>query len=299
VLRWLLAVACLGVAAAGSAAPPSTWPVRHYVRWQAEWGTGTIRASGLRARIDVKWCGKDRPASEACGEGSPYLVATVDAAGMRPVTVTGPPGIGGFVGIGRLTPRARRPSLILISEAGGSGGCVRIDLVVPRGAAYRAVRLSVGKDDNGTLCEVDPARLAWPSDLTGRGRPEFLLRDIRFHCHFTSCAGTWYPPEVVAFDGRRGIDVSADPALAPLYRADGARARQACEHDESEAEGPCAGYAADAARLGQLPQAWRVIRAQVRRGCRVPVSGVCPAVNRIPETFPAELAPMLPGAGRR
>lgn len=298
-LRCFVALALLCVAAGSPAAPPQSWPLQRYVRWQPEWGTRTISVSGVRARIEQKRCGEDRPASEACFRGDQYLVATVNAEGLGPVTVTGEPGVAAFVGIGKLTPDAARPSLILISEDGGSAGCVQIDLAVPSGTAYRSVRLSADKDDNGTLCEVEPGRLAWPSDLTRRGRPEFRLLDTSFSCRFTSCAGSWYPPRVLAFDGWQGLDVSTDPALAPLYRADMARARHACEHDPDEAQGACAGYAADAARLGQLPQAWRIIDAQIHRGCRVAFSDVCPDINRIPLTFPAELAVMLQRAGYR
>lgn len=293
-LRCFMALALLGVGADRSATPPSPWPLRHYVRWEPRWGSRTVSAAGLNARIEVKKCGEDRPASEGCFRSDPYLVVTVAAPGMAPVTLQGDPGVGAFVGIGKLLPDAVRPSLILISEDGGSAGCVQIDLAVPQGTAYRSIRLSADKSDHGTLCEVDPPRLAWPRDLTGHRRAEFLLLDTRFYCHFTSCAGSWYPPRVVALDGEQGVDVSADPALAPLYRADMTKARFACEHDEAEAQGACAGYAADASRLGRLPEAWRAIDGQVHRGCRVPHADMCPDINRVPSTFPQELATMLP-----
>jgi hypothetical protein len=293
VLRSLIVLALLGIGASRPPAPPQHWPVPRYL----EWGNETINAAGLIARIEVKRCGKDRPASEACFKDDPYLVATVEAPGMEPITIQGEPGVAAFVGIGRLIPSAARASLILISKNGGSAGCVEIDLAVPQSAGYGRARVSADEYDHGTLCQVDPSRLAWPQDLTGHGHPEFQLWDTRFYCRFTSCAGSWYPPRVIALDGKRGIDVSADPALAPLYRADMVRARYACEHARTEAQGACAGYAADAARIGQLPQAWRVIQAQVLRGCRVKFSDVCYDVNRIPISFPAELAPLLPGAG--
>lgn len=296
-LRPLLALALLGVGASRPSAPPQYWPVQRYVEWQPEWKSRIINAAGLTARIEVERCGKDRPASEECFEGGRYLVATVRAPGMKPVTMRGEPGVTAFVGIGKLTPDATQPSLILISENGGSAGCVEIDLAVPQMTGYERVRLSAGEDDDGTQCRVDPSRLAWPRDMTGHGRPEFQLLDTRFQCRLTSCAGSWYPPRIVALDGRKGVDVSSDPALTPLYLIDMVKARHACENAKEEAQGACAGYAADAARVGQLPQAWRVIHAQVQRGCRVPFSDVCLDTNRIPTNFPAELAPLLPAAG--
>ncbi|HEX4693099.1 hypothetical protein [Sphingomonas sp.] len=218
---------------------------------------------------------------------------------MAPTTLRGEPDVAASIAIGKLMPGAVHPSLIMISEDGGSGGCAQIDVGMPGRAGYRSVRLSADKSDRGTLCEVDPASLEWPRDLTGHHRPEFVLRDTRFACRFTSCAGTWYPPRVVALARGQGVDVSNDPALAPLYRADMVKARYACEHDEKEAQGACAGYAADASRLGRLAEAWRVIGAQMRRGCRVPFSDVCPDIDRIPASFPAELAASLEKAGFR
>lgn len=298
-LRHFIVLALLGVGAAPSTAPPAEWPLDHYVKWQPEWGSRTISAAGLTGQVEIRRCGIDRPASEGCGQGDRYLVATLNTDDGNQVVVTGEPGVGAYVGIGKLTPGAARPSLILISENGGSAGCAQIDLAVPQGATYRSIRLSADPADHGTFCQVDPAKLAWPRDLTGNGRPEFVLRSTAFYCRFTSCAGTWYPSRVVAFDGARGIDVSADPALAPLYRADMVKARYACQHDAVEAQGACAGYAADASRLGELAQAWRIIDAQVRRGCRVPATDGCADINRIPASFPADLAAALQKAGYR
>lgn len=282
---------------AGPGAFPEPWPLKQFVRWQYGWGAKTMNASGLQVRVEPKRCGQDRPASEGCWSGTPYLAVTVRGEGGPPVILEGSPGVATYIGVGRLTPRSKRPSLILISEDGGSGGCVQIDFATPEDTASHHVLLSLDPRDHGTICEVDPARLAWPRDITGHGRPEFLLADPIFSCRFTSCAGTWYPPRVVAFDGEHGVDVSADPFLAPLYLEDMAKARRACEQATNEAQGACAGYAADAARLGLLQQAWRVIQVQVKRGCRVPTSDVCPDINRIPADFPRELQSVLRSAG--
>lgn len=129
------------------------------------------------------------------------------------------------------------------------------------------------------------------------------MLDTIFYCAFTSCASTWYPPRVIAFDGTRGLDVSNDPALAPLFRADMRKARDACEHRIHEAQGACAGFAVDAARLGELDRASPIIRAQVLRSCRtpvkerLPVAGECYHDDRFPAGFEAELAAALRRAG--
>jgi hypothetical protein len=282
---------------AAAAAPIAALPPERFVRWNADRGSETIAASGLTLHVEPRLCGNGRRVSEACAEGSRYLVVTVGAPGLVPATIMGEAGVAAYIGVGKLEADATRPSVILITEDGGSAGCVQIDLAVPDTPGYRIVRLSADDADHGTLCHVDPGRLAWPRDLSGHDRAEFVTADGSFYCHFTSCAGTWYPPRIIAFDGRRGVDVSSDPALAPLFRADLRNARFACEHRAVEAQGACAGFAADAARLGWLRQTWPLLEAQVRGGCRVRHAGECAAINRIPADFPAQLAAALRNAG--
>lgn len=288
-LIFVLALLCMGVTS--GAAPPTSFPSERFEKWKPEWGSRTIEASGLSVRVEPRMCGDRRAVSEGCSAGERYTVVSVAAPGMQPATIEGGAGLASYIGIGKLG--ATRPSVILITENGGSGGCVQIDVAVPAGQSYRVTRLSVTAADHGTICQVEPDKLAWPHDLTGKGRAEFLFADDSFHCAFTSCAGSWYPPRVVAFDGTRGIDASSDHALAPLFRADMQRARYACEHRTVEPQGACAGFAADAARLGRLKDAWPIIQAEVRRGCRVRSTGKCYPINRIPADFPSRLAAAL------
>lgn len=296
-LRYWALFTLLCATAATAAPPPSSLPPKHFVEWTYEWGDRTIEAAGLTLKIEPRLCGDRRPVSEACWTGSHYVAVTIEAPGMEPVSLMGEAGVAHYVGVGKLGPTATRPSVFLITEDGGSAGCVQIDVAVPEGAAYRTARLNNPASLYSTFCEVEPAKLAWPRDITGNGRAEFLLVDEGFHCAFTSCAASWYPPRVIALQEMRALDVSKDPALAPLFRADMAKARLACEHEVDEAQGACAGFAADAARLGLLERAWPVIEAQVRRGCRVKSQTGCPFDNFIPATFPAELHAALLRSG--
>lgn len=286
----LFAFAC---AAAANAAVLSSLPVKHFVGWPHQWGTRTVTAAGLTLKIEPRLCGDRRPVSEACWTGDHYMVVTVEAPGMAPASMEGDAGVAHYVGIGKLDATATHPSVILITEDGGSAGCVQIDVAAPEGHQYRVARLTNPGNGSSAICEVEPAKLAWPSDLTGHGRAEFLLVDDGFHCAFGSCAASWYPPRVIALEDLRTSDVSTDPALAPLFRSDMAKARFACEHKVDGAEGACAGYAADAARLGVLNEAWSVIEEQVRRGCRVKSSGACPIDNSVRAAFPGELRAVL------
>jgi hypothetical protein len=295
-LRLLSLAVLLSIGAARAPVPfPASWPRKTFVRWVPQWGDRTIDVSGVHVRVEVKHCGVDRPSAEDCYEGSPYLYVTASAPGMAPVTLRGTPGVAAEVGIGTLRPNPSRPSVILISEDGGSAGCVQIDIAEAQSSGYRALRLSADAGDGGTICgrSAEPWELQWPSDLTGHHRSEFLLWPQMFACDFTSCAGGWKVPQVIALDGPSGRDVSDDPVLAPLYRANMAYALSACQQEAVEAQGPCAGYAFDAARLGILDQAWPVIDAQIRRGCRVPDETPCADVDHIPADFHERLSDAL------
>jgi hypothetical protein len=285
----LLGLLCIGAAPV----PPAPWPLAHYVRWEAAWGARDIEADGVRVRVEPKRCGVDRPDSEACFRGTAYLEVTVSAPGKAPVTLHGDAAVAVYLGIGKLKSGDSEPSVILISQSGGSAGCVAFDIAAAEQSGIRAARLTIDPGDGGSICWVEPERLAWPQDLTGHGRAEFLLSDTRFRCLFTSCAGTWYPPRVVAFEDGRGVDVSGDPSLLPLYGEDMAKARAACETRAMEPQGACAGYAADALRLGRLDEAWAVIAAQVKRGCRVPAPEGCYAGESVEADFPVRLAKVL------
>ncbi|TFI59340.1 hypothetical protein E2493_05745 [Sphingomonas parva] len=296
-LRSLFFLLFLFAVPASAAAPPATWPLEHFVQWQPEWGNKTIEAGGLRVRTVMRRCGETRPVSEACSPGSRYLVAVVSGGRMATTTLVGQPGSAAYLGIGKLTPDAKMSSVILISHSGASAGCVTIDLAVPEGRVFRSAKLAAEGSDS--LCAVDPEMLEWPRDLAGRSRAEFVLRDTAFHCRFTSCAASRLPPRVIAFVHGDSVDVSRDPALAPLYRREMAAMRDACEQERDEAQGACAAYAADAARLGLLSEAWTVIEAQVQRGCRVARPEDCADATRIPEAFPAALASVLSTQGYR
>lgn len=81
------------------------------------------------------------------------------------------------------------------------------------------------------------------------------------------------------------------PGFAPLFRRHMAAARIACERPKRgyTPNGACAAYAADAARLGRLREAWPVMLRswkpfawKLPEGCRVArAAGECPTGARI------------------
>ncbi len=276
-------------------AQASAWSTGRFVQWPVTTRSGEIDAPGLRVAVRLMNCGDGRPVGEACGAGDHYMTLTTAAPGAAPARVEGWAGLRWFVGIGALRPGDRRAGVILVTDGGGSGGCVEITVATPVDGGFRTTR--IGRPGSYGLCRVEPEKLRWPRDLTGHGRGELVVADDRFDCAFTSCAATWTPPRVLALTDNGGEDVSADPALKPLYRADMARARAACERRTLEPAGACAAYVADAARAGDLPRAWAVVDAQLRRGCRVRSPDDCPSDARLPGGFRADLERLLRRAG--
>ena len=76
-----------------------------------------------------------------------------------------------------------------------------------------------------------------------------------------------------------------------------ARARAACERRTLEPAGACAAYVADAARIGDLPNAWAVVDARIGRVCQVRSPDGCASDARLPAGFRADLERFLRRAG--
>lgn len=130
-IRALLVIMLLCLTAASEVAPPVPWPAERFVEWQPAWGARTFEASGVSLHVESRECGDRRPVSEACYPPGRYTVVTVTAPGTQPVTVEGGAGVASYVGVGELGALATRPSVILISDMGGSAGCGEIDIASP------------------------------------------------------------------------------------------------------------------------------------------------------------------------
>lgn len=191
---------------------------------------------------------------------------TVSSPGKAPFRIVIDDGVAGYssyIAIGSLAP-GQSPSVVLQTYTGGAHCCIHLTAVVPVGVAFRAV-------DFG---EWDGDHIAWPRDVSGDGIADFVFRDQRFLYAFGSYAGSWPPPLVMNIRALKPVDVSADPAFRPLYAADLEQTRKACLVDGDEfSGGACAGYLADAARLGQFDGAWaKVARTKAVVGSAYPAS---------------------------
>jgi hypothetical protein len=188
------------------------------------------------------------------GEFSTVPIVTVSAPGSKPVTLSkaGPDPSDLYDNLRIMVghwDRAGHLFVMLTSYSGGAHCCTMLRLAAPIGASLRPVEFD----------KMDGDRVPVPRDLDGDGRLDFVIVDQGFLYAFASYADSYAPPRVYNVTDRGVIDVSSRPSFAPLFRRDMAAARKACENRDGGRNGACAAYVADAARLGQFDQAWKVM----------------------------------------
>lgn len=253
-------LACtLSVAAQPDASQPKQMPWRSLLDWRPTQAPVTYVRGDLQLTVT---------ASEADRPEDRVAVLTIRRPGMAPIKLRGEPGIRWRFGIGAVDAREKRPAVLLQSFTGGAHCCSVIDVAVPEGAAYRVVRLT-HRGVNGKPSQMFDAVLdEFPIDLSGDGIADFVLTDDAFLYRFSSYAGSVPPPLVLNIVGGRTVDVSKAPGLRPLFATKMAEARAYCTapaSDGNERNGACAGYVADAARIGQFDTAWKVMLAHYDR----------------------------------
>lgn len=246
------ALACVSPVSAQAAPPePQTLPWGGLVDWRAEQGTVLYAAGDLQISAT---------SSDAADPEDRVVILTVQSPGMAPVTLRGAPGGLWRFGIGRVDLRVKTPAVLLESFTGGAHCCSVIDVAVPKGATYQVVRLT-HRDSDGTVRQMFDAELdRFPIDLSGDGIADFVLTDDAFLYRFSSYAGSVAPPIVLNIVKGRTVDVSKAPGLRPLFAYKMSQARSDCIGPDwvaSERNGACAGYVANAARIGQFGAAWK------------------------------------------
>ncbi|MES2096609.1 MAG: hypothetical protein V4459_07595 [Pseudomonadota bacterium] len=248
----LLAPICLGASPA-KAPPAKAIAAEKFVEWTPANGPRVWTAGGVTATLGVR---RNRDSTTP--------IVTVSAPGMTPLRIEAEENFGSasvYVGIGSLKT-GEKPSVIVQSWTGGAHCCMHIVVVSPVGSGYRLI-------DMGSW---DGDQVAWPRDVSGDGIADFVFRDQRFLYAFGSYAGSWPPPLIMNIRGLKPVDVSADPAFRPLFAAELAETRKECLEGDSLSGGACAGYLANAARLGQFDPAW----AKVAK-TRAVTGGIYPA----------------------
>lgn len=107
-----------------------------------------------------------------------------------------------------------------------------------------------------TMGAWDGDQIELPKDVDGDGIKEFVLRDQGFLYSFSPYADSYPPIVVYAVNDGRFEDVSGQTKYRELFIDELPIMKEACEQGGN---GSCAGYAATAARAGQLDAAWPTI----------------------------------------
>lgn len=240
-MRWLVGLAGLAAIGAAAAPAPRTIASATFVEWKASDGPRLFRSGDVTVRI---------AASGRTGETPPAV--TVAAPGVAPLRIVNDDSMANYpsrIAIGPLT-RGGAASVIVETYTGGAHCCMHVAVALREGARFRMVDLGAWDGDG-----VD-----WPKDVSGDGVADFRFVDNTFLYAFGSYADSWAPPLIMNIRGGKGVDVSTEPAFRALFAADMTAARKACFAVEPNfAGGPCAGYLADAARLGRFDAAWAEI----------------------------------------
>lgn len=195
-------------------------------------------------------------ASRKSDDGQAIPTLTIATPGSTPVEFAGEAGFENATasfGVGRFDPKAPAPQIEFANYTGGAHCCVNISVIERDGRAWKQVPLG---EWDGDVPD------ALPTDVDGDGTVDFVFNDNNFLYAFDAYAASWAPPQIFNVIGGRAIDVSTAPRYRRHYEADMARTRPECA---KHANGACAAFAADAARLGQFDGAWKFVLANYDR----------------------------------
>lgn len=148
---------------------------------------------------------------------------------------------------GVMDPSLPDPQLLVSTFSGGAHCCTSRTVVLQKKGRWKAFALPAGRE---------MADLEFPKDINGDHVPDFVLTDDRFAYQFGCFACSWMPPRVFFFHDGVLVEGSASHKFDALYRQDMAAADAECRKKSNPA---CAGYAADAARLGKFAEGWQAV----------------------------------------
>ncbi|MGR6327496.1 hypothetical protein ACU5AX_00355 [Sphingomonas sp. XXL09] len=247
----------LGVAAPVTSVPPETF-------WT--WGTHPVvplalTAGGLTVTVTATPC-RERMQNEGCNnEGvSNQARITVTQPGLPPFDMISDRQASYVrVAIVRLS-RSGRAGVVVDNQWGGSAGITAVTVVEPTAGGFRAVPLT----HQGSAELIGKVRLV-PLGRRQQGWPGFVLEAPGFNFSEECNACGRGIPMVLTLRQGRSVDISADPAVRRLFARDLPARRRLCLSTETERNGECAAFVADAARLGRVSAAWRVMLAHYSR----------------------------------
>ncbi len=258
--------------------------------WSPRNGPAHWTSDGVAIDIAPAPC-ETRHENDACREGvNNQAAVTISAPGLPAYHMLTDDQASHYrVAVVRFDRRDRRPGVVIENESGGSAGNVREQLVVPDGGGYRTVWLP--GSGWGAVQGKLPDRLY---DISGDGAVDFVLGDGRFDGVFGCNACTPRPPLVATLRHGAILDVSRDPRVSAIYRADMDQLRPICTSRRQERNGACAAYVADAARIGEFDQAWALM---LRHYERDPGKRAASADPHAASDFPESLRAFLKKTG--
>ena len=197
--------------------------------------------------------------------------AAIRVPGLAPVVVSEGGTTSKFftrwVGIGKLSASDAAPSILLEGFTGGAHCCATLRVVTPVGGIFKTIEFEA---IDGSGAE------AFPTDIDGDGRVDFVRQDDRFRYRFSSGAGSLSPPVIYNIFQGQLVDVSKKPEFAPVWVKFAAEARALCtDTSQSDRNGACAAYVAAAARLGNFEPAMREAKRFAAKGKKLDLPMAC------------------------
>ncbi len=262
-----------------SAAPARTWTAGDKIN---TFKVGALTLQFAQAHDED---GANIPVLQIRSAGAPALTI-VGQSGTNPVTAN-------WV-VASLDRSNTLPQVMFSSFSGGAHCCSHIFIAEKLRGGWTAFDL--GMFDGDGLVEV-------PRDVDGDGVLDIVRVDNRFLYTFTSYADSFAPPVVINIANGQVNDVSKAPRYKKFIAGWMADARAKCAQRNN---GACAGYVADAARIGRFDEAWKFMLANYDPALRwdLPgrcagtlVNGQCKGKSIKPRDFPQSLRWFLEDSG--
>jgi hypothetical protein len=209
--------------------------------------TVTVAATACQSPAQNEGCRFDGVSNQAVvsvsrrGRASFRMTSDVQASFVR-------------VAIVRLSARADQYGVVVDNSWGGSAGLAKVTIIVPDSQGFRAVPLTY----HGRTELLGQTKIL-ANGLWRDKRPGFVLIAPGFNFSGECNACTVGPPLLLGVRQGRSVDMSADPAARTLFARDLPSRRRICMSDVTERNGDCAAFVADAARLGRVRSAWRIM----------------------------------------
>jgi hypothetical protein len=191
--------------------------------------------------------------------------------------------------------------IVVESHLGGPKCCNVTTIIEHTRHGWKAVELPGGWESGAAGSQIND--VLSPKDVDGDGSPDFIVSDDRFEYEFVNYVEAWLPPRIFSIRDGRLLEESSSRKFVAVFLKDMEEAKPGCLHHNGFQDGQCAGYVADAARVGRFEAAWRLMLANYAKDdvldtCKIRLPKVnCPKRAMTPSHFPFRLAHFLKNHG--